>query len=206
MATKTRQRNTRAAPEKKKKSAAGKVIAWILVILLVAAAALAAGYYFLRDQGVTFYVEYGGTRYYANSDGGSIGLKSGETHSFSVKSLTGGEINFSAKVISNEANNFGFFVGGEFHRFYDDDEQNDDYSDVFGLTKSPNGFTVTISETMTVESAVEEKFGGDISPQTELQKDVCYFVITVTADGSSVNMWFKIDELLLSIDPPSIIF
>lgn len=206
MATKTSRRNTRTDPERKKKSAAGKVIAWILVILLVAAVSLAAGYFFLRDQGVTFYVEYGGTRYYAKSEGGSIGLRSGKTHSFSVKSLTGGEMNYSAKIISNEANNFGFFVGGEFHRFYDDDEQNDDYSNVFGLTKSPNGFTVTIPETLTVESAVEEKFGSDITPQTELQKDICYFVITVAADGSNVNMWFKIDELLLSIDPPSIIF
>lgn len=190
----------------KKKSVAGKVIVWILVILLVAAAALAAGYYFLRGQGVTFYVEYSGTRYYANSDGGGIWLKPGETHSFSVKSLTGGEMNFSAKVISNEANNFGFFVGEEFHRFYDDDEQNDDYSDVFGLTKSLNGFTVTIPETLTTESAVEEKFGGDIAPQTELQKDVCYFVIKVTVGGSGVNMWFNFDELRLTIDPPSVVF
>lgn len=199
-------RRTRAAPEKKKKSVVGKVIAWILVILLVVAAGLLVGYFVLRDRGVTYYVEYGGTRYYANTDGGSIWLKPGETHSFSVRSLTGGEMNFSAKVISNEANNFGFFAGEEFHRFYDNDEQNDDYSDVFGLTKSLNGFTVTIPETLTVEGAIEEKFGSDITPQTELQKDICYFVVTVTADGNTVNMWFNFDGVRLSIDPPSIIF
>ena len=83
-------RRTRAAP-KKKKSVGKKVIAWVLIILLIVVAGLIGGYFLLRDQGMTYYVEYGGDRYYANSDGGNISLSRGE-NKFIVKSITGKEV------------------------------------------------------------------------------------------------------------------
>lgn len=96
-----------------------KVMTYILTVLLLIAAAGMIAYFVLREQGVTFYVEQSGQHYIANSDGGSISLERGKTTYFNVRSLTGGEVNYSVQVISNEANNFGFFVGEQFYRFYD---------------------------------------------------------------------------------------
>ena len=185
---------------------AGKVIMYIMIVLLIIGVAGGVTYFFLRSRGVTFYVTNEGHKYYSGMDGASIWLSPGETHSFSVRSLTGGEVNYSVKVLANEANNFGFFADQEFHRFYDNDEQNDDYSEIFGLKKSINGFTLTIPEEMTVRRAIEEKFGENLQLQTELQEGLCYFVLVVTAGGSSVTLWFNIDELQITIDPPSVVF
>ena len=199
-------RRTRAAP-KKKKSVGKKVIAWVLIILLIVAAGLIGGYFLLRDQGVTYYVEYGGDRYYANSDGGNISLSRGE-NKFIVKSITGKEVNYSAKVISNEASNFGFFVGEEFHRFYDNDEQNNDYTDVFGLEKNASEFTVTIPKDLTIIGAIEAKFGEEIILQSQIQAGYSYFTIEVKAEESAVSLRFTFNVPItgIEIDPPSIIF
>ncbi len=185
---------------------AGKVIMYIMIVLLVIGIAGGVTYFFLRSRGVTFYVTNEGHKYYSGMDGASIWLSPGETHSFSVRSLTGGEVNYTVKVLANESNNFGFFAGQEFHRFYDNNEQNDDYSEILGLKKGINEFTLTIPEEMTVRRAIEEKFGENLQLQTELQEGLCYFVLVVTAGESSVTLWFNIDELRLTIDPPSVVF
>lgn len=185
---------------------AGKVIMYIMIVLLIIGVAGGVTYFFLRSRGVTFYVTNEGHKYYSGMDGASIWLSLGETHSFSVRSLTGGEVNYTVKVLANESNNFGFFAGQEFHRFYDNNEQNDDYSEILGLKKGINEFTLTIPEEMTVRRAIEEKFGENLQLQTELQEGLCYFVLVVTAGGSSVTLWFNIDELQITIDPPSVVF
>ena len=185
---------------------AGKVIMYIMIVLLIIGVAGGVTYFFLRSRGVTFYVTNEGHKYYSGMDGASIWLSPGETHSFSVRSLSGGVVKDTVTVLANVANKLGFFADQEFHRFYDNNEQNDDYSEIFGLKKSINGFTLTIPEEMTVRRAIEEKFGENLQLQTELQEGLCYFVLVVTAGESSVTLWFNIDELQLTIDPPSVVF
>lgn len=188
--------------------AAGKVITYILVVLLVLGIAGMAAYFVLRSQGVTFYVVYDGERYLANGDGGSLELLNGETNTFSVKSLTGGEVNYSVKVTSNGANNFSFVHNGKPQLFCGTDEELNDYSEVFGLQKSADGFSLSFPDGFTVEQAIEEKYGGTIEFNSELEEDKAYFVISVVADESSVTLWFVFGVKVtgVTLDPPQIIF
>lgn len=188
--------------------AIGKVITYILVVLLVLGIAGMVAYFALRAQGVTYYVEYNGERYVANGDGGSLGLVNGETHNFAVKSLTGGEVNYDVTLQSNYSNNFDFVIDGEYKQFYSTTEENNDYSAVFGLQKKADGFSLTIPDHFTVEQAVETQYGGDIELQNgyEIDTDLCYFVITVTSDESTVSLWFTFSDFTVTLDPPQIVF
>lgn len=188
--------------------AAGKVITYILVVLLVLGIAGMAAYFVLRSQGVTFYVVYDGERYLANGDGGSLELLNGETNTFSVKSLTGGEVNYSVKVTSNGANNFSFTTNGEIWYLWNDDETKDDYTDIFEVEKSADSFTITIPADFSVEKAVEEKFDGEVVLQDEsdIQNDLCYFVLIVSVDESTVCLPFSFFDFTVTLNPPSIVF
>ena len=188
--------------------AIGKVITYILVVLLVLGIAGMVAYFALRAQGVTYYVEYSGERYVANGDGGSLGLINGETYTFTVKSLTGGEVNYDVTVQSNYSNNFDFVIDGEYKQFYSTTDENNDYAAVFGLQKKADGFSLTIPDHFTVEQAVETQYGGDIELQNgyEISDDLCYFVITVTSDESTVSLWFTFSDLTVTLDPPQIVF
>ena len=188
--------------------AVGKVITYILVVLLVLGIAGGIAYFALRSQGVTYYVEYGGEVYLANGDGGNITLRTGETHEFSVKSLTGGEVNYDVKVVSNSANNFTFVYDGKPQSFCGTDEDLNDYSDIFSLEKAADGFSLSFPDGFTVEQAVEEKFGGEVLFDKELQSDKAYFVISVVADESSVDLWFVFGAKVtgVTLDPPQIVF
>ena len=188
--------------------AVGKVITYILVVLLVLGIAGGIAYFALRSQGVTYYVEYGGEVYLANGDGGNITLRTGETHEFSVKSLTSGEVNFDVKVVSNSSNNFTFTCNGKVFQFVSTEEKNNDYSEIFGLQKSAGGFSLSFPDGFTVEQAIEEKFGGEVLFDEELESVKAYFVITVTADESVVNLWFTFDVDVegIMLNPPQIVF
>lgn len=192
----------------KASSGFGKFITWLLVILLVLCVAVVAAYFFMRGQGMTYYIEYNGKRYFGGTDGGSLTLLTGETHEFSVKSLTGGEVNYSVKVMSNGANNFRFAVGDELHTFYSGNIETDDYSQVFGLEKSSDGFSLTLPESYTVEQAIETKYGEAVSLFDELSNGVCYFVIAVSVENSAVDLWFAFSTHVtdITLDPPSIVF
>ena len=185
----------------------GKIITYILVVLLVLGIAGGVAYFFMRSQGMTFYVEYSGERYVANGDGGSIELLNGETHNFTVKSLTDGEVNYDVTVQSNSANNFDFALNGENYQFFGKNENKNDYSDIFGLQKKADGFSLTIPDHFTVEQAVETQYGGDIELQNgyEIDTDLCYFAITVTSDKSTVSLWFKFSYFTVTFDPPPIV-
>lgn len=187
----------------------GKIITFILVAVLILGIVGIAGYFLLREQGMTYYVEYNGQRYMGGMDGGSLILQRGTPNEFSVKSLTGEEVNYSVKVTANEANNFGFYVGEEFQRFYsEDDDEVNDYSQEFGLQKNADGFSLTMPEDYTVEQALEDKYGGEVNLRDELSDNMAYFVITVTVEKTSLNLWFVIgaDVTGVTIDPPHIIF
>jgi hypothetical protein len=186
--------------------AVGKVVTYILVVLLVLGIAGMVAYFALRSQGVTYYVEYGGERYFANGDGGSIELLNGKAYEFTVNSLTGGEVNYDVKVVSNSSNNFSFTCNGKIYQFVSTEEANNDYSEVFGLEKGADGFSLSFPDGFTVEQAVEEKFGGEVLFDEELQSDKSYFVISVTSEDSAVNLWFTFSGLTVMLNPPQIIF
>lgn len=186
----------------------GKVVAGLFAFVLIVAVVGVALYFGLHEQGLTYYVEYGGERYYANSDSGGLLLYMEKTHDFSVKSLTGGEVDFDVKITSSAENNFSFKVGEERWRFHDNDPELNDYTGIFGVDVSGNTFSVTVPNGFSVEQAVREQFGDNVQFETDLQESLAYFVITVTVDASSIHLPFMFGAKAsgVTLDPPSIIF
>lgn len=183
-----------------------RILTYIIVVLLVLGVAGVIVYLFAQDEGVSFYVEYDGERYYSGIDEGELFLVSGETHNLSVKSLTGDTVDYSVSVSSNGENNFAFVYDGEFYDFYAaDDTKNNDYSEVFGLQKNDEGFTITVPENFTVQQAIETKCGGDIQLQEKLQSEYCYFVITVVSGENSLSLYFSY-EFTVTLDQISYMF
>lgn len=187
-------------------SAFWKVLTYILVVLLLLGIVGGVAYFFMRSQGMTFYVEYSGARYLANGESGSIGLVNGTSPTFAVKALTGEEVNYSVKVTSNGANNFSFTTNDEFWYLWNDDEAKDDYTDVFEVGKDTDGFTLTLPEGFTVEQAIEQKYGADIVLDQELQADLNYFMIVVTVEDSIVRIPFHFSDFTVTLDTTHIIF
>lgn len=190
-------------------NAVTRIVTYILVVLLVLGVAGVIVYLLAKDEGVTFSVEYGGERYFSGVTEANLTLYTGETHDFSVKSLTGGNIDFSVSVSLNGENNFAFIYNGEFEDFYvKDDTENNDYSAAFGLQKSESGFLLTLPKGLTVEKVIETKYGGDIQLQESLQSGVPYFVITVSDGENSLNMYFSFGAEVegITLNPPQIVF
>lgn len=176
----------------KSKNVFARILTYILVVLLLLGLAGVVAYFVAKDEGVTFSVEYDGKRYYSGVTEANLSLSTGETYSFSVQSLAGENVDFSVAVSSNSENNFSFIYDGEFYDFYADDIKNNDYSAVFGLQKNESGFSLTLPEDLTVERAIETKYGGDIQLQDNLQSGVPYFVITVSDRENSLNLFCSI--------------
>ena len=186
-----------------------KAITYILVVLLVLGVAGVIVYLLVKNEGVTFSVEYGSERYFSGVTEADLTLYTGETHEFSVKSLTGGNVNFSVSISSNGENNFAFVYDGEFEDFYvKGDTENNDYSAAFGLQKSESGFSLTLPKGLTVEQVIETKYGGDIQLQESLQSGIPYFVITVSDGENSLNMYFSFGAEVegITLTPPQIVF
>lgn len=185
----------------------GKIILWLLVIVLIVGVAFVALFFAMRNQGVTYYVEYGGERFFGGSSDG-LALLNGGTYNFSVKSLTGGEVNYGVTVQSNSANNFTFVCDGKPQAFYGTDEESNDYSEIFDLKKGTGGFSLTIPEDFTVEKAIEAKYGADIVFQDEIKNGLCYFIISVWVEKTSISLWFAFGGRVenITLDPPQIIF
>lgn len=187
-------------------NAIGKIIAYILVVLLVLGLAGVVVYFVTKDEGISFYVDFNGERYYSGISEADLLLADGETYSFSVKSLTGNSVDYSVSVSSNSERNFAFVYNGEFEDFYvKDDTENNDYSAVFDLQKSEGSFSITIPKDFTVEQAVKLKYGGDVQLQEELKFGYPYFLITVVSDENIVNLWLSFG-MRLSLDSSQIVF
>ena len=188
----------------------GRIFTYILSVLLMLGIAGMVVYFALRVQGVTYYVEYGGEKYFANSESGNIQLVIGQTHSFSVKSLTGGEVNYSVTVQSNYANNFDFVFDDKYWQFFSATDENNDYSAVFGLQKKTDGFSLTLPDCFSVEQAIEEKYGGEVVllNDYEINTELCYFVIVIASGDSTVSLPFSLYVKVegISLDPSQIIF
>lgn len=185
--------------------AVGKIVTYLLIVLLVLGVAGAVFYFVAKQEGVSFYVEYDGTRYYSGINEGNLWLPAGDTYSFSVKSLTGGDVDYSVSVESNGEHNFTFVADGEFQDFYiKDNEENNDYSQVFSLQKDSDAFSVSLPQGLTVEKAIEGKFGADIQLQKELSA-VPYFMLVLRSGENVIRLFFAF-EMQLVLDNSGIIF
>lgn len=185
-----------------------KIIVWLLAVILIVAVFGVALSFGLREQGMTYYVEYNGQRYMGGMDNENIVLQTGKLYKFSVKSLTGGEIDFDVKITSNVDNDIMFSYNGELRHLYEGSAETDDYSDVFGLQLDTDGFTVTIPQDMSVETAIETKLGGDITFLDEFSDSKAYFVITVMVGKNSVALPFTFGVKVsgVTLNPPQVIF
>lgn len=185
-----------------------KITVWVLVVLLLLGAAGAISYYILKDEGVSFFVEYNGKRYFSSISEADLSFKTGDTYTFNVKSLTGKNVDCSASVWSNGEHNVSFAVGDKIYDFYSaDNADNNVYSQVFSLQKSEGGFSITLPKGFSVEKAIEAKYGGDVELLSDLQA-VPYFVIVVSVGDDKLNLFFSFGEDVtgVTVDPPSMVF
>ena len=187
------------------RSAVAKIITYILVALLVLGVAGAIAALVLRGNGITFYVEYGENMYYANDGEGCLGLVNGETHTFAVKSLTGAKIGYEVSVVACPQENFSFTLGEEHRQFYSDTLEDNDYSAVFGLNSTPDGFSIALPAGFTVEQAIRYRF-GDVTFDGVLDKTLSYFAVQVTSDESIVLLHFIFDDYSFTLGPSAIVF
>ena len=115
--------------------AIGKIVTWILVVLLVLGIAGGAAYLAMKESGVSFYAETAGEKIFGGTERETGTFSTGQTYDFSVRALEGGDINYSVKVTANPENNFDFVLDGKTYRFSGEDEERNDYSEVFALTR-----------------------------------------------------------------------
>lgn len=158
----------------------------------------------VRHGGAEFVVEYNGDTYYSNSEEQEIYLGAGD-HQFAVKFVSGKHANYSAKVVAMADNNFAFTVDGKVYQFYGTDEDSNNYSEVFGLRSTKDGFVVSIPDSFSIKQAVEEKYGGAVELEQALQGDVCYFAISVVSGDNVIYLPFTFG-LFLSLDTEHVIF
>lgn len=184
----------------------GKFLLIFLVALLVFGAVGVIVAFALRDSGYDLYVEYNGEKYYGSSAADeTFYLSPNAEHKFAVKSLTGGDIDYTVKVVSDGTNNFNFAVDDTLYSFYNGNDELDDYSAVFDLQKIDDGFSISIQQDMTVQSAIGEKFGDSVTFFDELSGNaICFDIVIVTDTGSIVFPFFFAVSITLS--PPSIVF
>ena len=184
----------------------GKMVTWILVVLLVLGLAGGAAYLAMKESGISFYAETGGERIFGGTER-ELTFSTGQTYEFSVRALEGGEISYSVKVTANPENNFDFVLDGKTYRFSGEDEERNDYSEVFALTKRADGFSLTIPEG-SAEKAVKAKFGEGVQIGTELSAGLAYFSVTIGAGESRAQIFFRFSPELLAVelDCESIVF
>lgn len=165
-----------------------RIITYILVVLLVLGVAGIAVSMVMRDQGITFYAEYDGKRYFANDTASYITLTPGETYDFTVAALDGGEMDYVVKVTSNADNNFDFTADGNIYKFYGDDDELNDYSDIFAVMKTQSGFTFTVPQNYSLQNMLESKYRGEVTLSGDMDITLSYFTLTVTSGDSVVTM------------------
>lgn len=183
-----------------------RILTYVLVVLLVLGIAGIVVSLVMRDQGITFYAEHDGKRYLANDTASYITLTSGETYDFTVAAFDGGEMDYVVKVTSNADNNFDFTVDGNVYKFYGNDDELNDYSDIFAVMKTQSGFTITFPENYSLQNVLESKYQSDVTLPDNMDNSLSYFILTITSGDSVVTI--KLLPLLISIyiSPTRIIF
>ena len=95
-----------------------KIITWLLVVLLLLGVAGIVVQFAIKEQGLNYYVEYGGQKYYKNTENSNIWISPNQKRSFTVKSITGKTVDYTVKITANPANDFGFILDGKYYQFY----------------------------------------------------------------------------------------
>ena len=185
--------------------AIGKIVTWILVVLLVLGIAGGAAYLAMKGSGASFYAETAGEKIFGGTEKEMV-FSTGQTYDFSVRALEGGDINYSVKVTANPENNFDYVLDGKTYRFSGEDEERNDYSEVFA--KRADGFSLTIPEGFSAEKAVKAKFGEGVQIGAELSAELAYFSVTIEAGESRAQIFFRFSPELLAVelDCESIVF
>lgn len=186
-------------------------LALALVLALLAAAGIAAGIVWLvmRGRGAVFYAEYEGTRYYSGQEEEITLYGSRNPHVFSVYAADGDEADFTVRIVSREENNFYFILDGkELKYFYEDGQEENDYSEIFSLTFGGNWFMLSVPEGSTVTDLLALQFGGEIETVRETEDDLAYFAIEVTWGSHSLELpfLFPVEAESVSLDPSEICF
>ena len=179
--------------------AIGKIATWILVVLLVLGLAGGAAYLAMKESGISFYAETAGEKIFGGTES-EMTFSAGQTYDFSVRTLEGGKANYSVKVTANPENNFDYVLDGKTYRFSGEDEERNDYSEVFSLTRRADGFSLTIPEGFSAEKAVKAKFGEGVQIGTELSAEPAYFSVTIEAGESRAQIFFCFAPELLAVD------
>ena len=179
---------------KKAGNAIVKILTYLLSVLLVLGAVGALAFFVLRQQGLSFYAEYNGERYYSGFNEKGLRLYEGERNEFSVSPVVddGVPLEFTVTVTANPEYNFDFSVYGENHAFYVDPEESD-YSEQFGVNVTDNGFELGMPEQGSVSKIVAWKYGslsGSLETETEFE-DNPYFLLTVTSGENilTIPLW-----------------
>ena len=183
----------------------GKAVTWVLAILLLLGIIGIVVYYVAKEQGITFYVGYGGEKYYANTEGASLWLTPGETFSFKVQLLEGKNADYAVAVTSNPEANFEFTVNGKLHVWSGSSEKDNDYTELFKPEKAGDGFTLTIPQDFGMQAALEWKYGEAIEMPEELPKED-YFLLIITVSGSSIAFPFNTEKFRIKLDTSEIVF
>ena len=166
---------------------------------LVLGLAGGAAYLAMKGSGASFYAETGGERIFGGTEKEMV-FSTGQTYEFSVRALEGGKVNYSVKVMANPENNFDYVLDGKTYRFSGEDEERNDYSEVFALTRRTDGFSLTIPEGFSAEKAVKAKFGEGVQIGTELSAELAYFSLTIEAGESRAQIFFRFAPELLAVE------
>lgn len=179
-----------------------RVTICIVFVLIIAGLIGGLLYRVIGSRSTTDYINYNDREYSAGAES-DITLQA-QDNIFGVKSSTGGKADYSVKIVANSENNFEFVMDGQTYNFISADDDNNDYTSVFGISEYTDYFVVNVPDDFTVERAIESIYGKDIEILDELNSSDCYFTIVITLGGSSINLNFNFAEQL-SLDPPYIV-
>lgn len=179
-----------------------RVTICIVFVLIIAGFIGGLLYRAIGSRGTTDYINYNDIDYSAETES-DITLQA-QDNIFSVKSATGGMVDYSVRIVANPENNFEFVMDGQTYNFISADGENNDYTSAFGVSEYADYFVVNVPNDFTVEGAVESIYGKDIEIVDELNSSDCYFTIVITLGESMVNLNFNFAEQI-SLDPPYIV-
>ncbi len=163
-------------------------------VLFVIVALCGSAVWILRREGLDVYVEYNGKKYLATDKLGSVGRLTDGIHTFIVGNLSGGQTKYEINITPNPDNAFEYITDGSVKKWGNDKT---DYKQYFGYEQTHNGFTITVTENMTVQSILENKYGeAEIITDTEYLND--YFLLIVICDNATVTLSYGMPLL-----PPS---
>ncbi len=184
----------------------GKFLLIFIVALFIFGAVGFIVAFSLRDSGYSFYVEYNGNKYFGGSTSNEgIYVFPNTEHKFVVKSIASDNVDYTVKVLSNSVNNFNFGVDDTMYSFYNGDDELDDYSAIFDLQQTDGGFTIFVPQGMTVQSAIEAKYGGEAIFFDSFSSDKSYFKLCILIDNVTIELPLYLISFF-EISPSGVIF